>query len=94
GYGCVEAALRDLLGASGKLLPVSSGDPTAVARFTRDQGLVPESVVRAVDSVVALRNMATSDPARVTRDQAASFLALVDALLFALNAQRDRAVAG
>jgi hypothetical protein len=55
---------------------------------------VPESVVRAVDSVVALRNMATSDPARVTRDQAASFLALVDALLFALNAQRDRAVAG
>jgi hypothetical protein len=94
GFGAVEAALRDLLGASGKLLPVSSGDPTAVARFARDQGLVPESIVRAVDGVVALRNMATSDPARVTRDHAAAFLALVDALLYALTAQRDRVIAG
>jgi hypothetical protein len=45
----VEAALRDLLAGSGKLLPVGTGDPTAVARFARDQGLLPESIVRAVD---------------------------------------------
>ena len=93
-YGAVEAALRDLLGSAGKLVPVGSGDPTAIARFARDQALVPESIVRAVDGVVALRNMATSDPARVTRDHAAAFLALVDALLFALTAQRDRVIAG
>jgi hypothetical protein len=94
GYGCVEAALRELLGSTGKLVPVGSGDPTAVARFARDQGLVPESIVRAVDGVVTLRNAAAADPPRVTRDQAVKFLALVDALLFAIAAQRDRSITG
>lgn len=89
----VEAALRDLLGTSGKLVPVGSGDPTAVARFARDQGLVPESMVRAVDGVVLLRNVVTADPARLTKDQAVSFLALIDALLFVITAQRERSIA-
>ena len=93
-YGAVEAALRDLLGSAGKLVPVGSGDPTAVARFARDQGLVPESIVRAVDGVVALRNAVTADPARATRDHAVQFLALVDALLFALSPQREWSLAG
>jgi hypothetical protein len=93
-FGSVEAALRDLLGSAGKLVPVGSGDPTAIARFARDQGLVPESVVRAVDGVVTLRNAAAADPARVTRDHAVKFLALTDALLFAIGAQRDRSAAG
>jgi hypothetical protein len=93
-FATVEAALRDLLGSTGKLVPVGSGDPTAVARFARDQGLVPESIVRAVDGVVMLRNMVTADPARVTSDHAAAFLALVDALLFAVTTQRERAIAG
>ena len=91
-YGAVEEALRSLLGSSGKLLPVASGDPTAVARFARDQGLVPESVVRAVDGAAVLRNVATADPARLTRDQAVKYLSLIDALLFAIAAQRDRSV--
>jgi len=91
-FGAVEAALRDLLGSSGKLVPVGSGDPTALARFARDQGLVPESIVRAVDGVVSLRNLATADPSRVTRDHAVKFLALVDALLFAIGTQRDRSI--
>jgi hypothetical protein len=85
---------RELLGSSGKLAPVGSGDPTAVARFARDQGLVPESVVRAVDGVAALRGMVTADPARATREQAAKFLALTDALLFAITTQRERSIAG
>jgi hypothetical protein len=89
-FGAIEAALRDLLGSSGKLVPVGTGDPTAIARFARDQGLVPESVVRAVDGVVALRNSAAADPQRVTKDQAVKFLALVDALLFAITTQRER----
>jgi hypothetical protein len=93
-YGAVEAALRELLGSSGKLLPVSSGDPTAVARFARDQGLVPESIVRAVDGVVTLRNTVTADPARATREHAVTFLALVDALLFAITTQREWSVTG
>ena len=93
-FGAVEAALRGLLGSGGKLLPVGSGDPTAVARFARDQGLVPESVVRAVDGVVALRNAVTADPARATRDHAVQFLALVDALLFAITTQREWSMAG
>lgn len=91
-YGAVEAALRDLLGSAGKLVPVGSGDPTAIARFARDQALVPESIVRAVDGVVSLRNSVSSDPARVTRDHAEKFLALVDALLFATAAQRERSM--
>jgi hypothetical protein len=92
--GAVDAALRDLLGSGGKLVPVGTSDPAAVARFARDQGLVPESLVRAVDSVAALRNLAVADPARATRDHAVTYLALVDALLFAIAAQRDRAIAG
>ena len=92
-YAAVEAALRELLGSTGKLVPVGSGDPTAVARFARDQGLVPESIVRAVDGMVTLRNAVTADPSRVTSDQAATFLALVDALLFAITASRDRSIA-
>lgn len=92
--GAVDAALRDLLGSGGKLIPVGTSDPAAVARFARDQGLVPESLVRAVDSVATLRNLAVADPARATRDHAVTYLALVDALLFAIAAQRDRAIAG
>jgi hypothetical protein len=93
-FGAVEAALRDLLGSSGKLVPMGSGDPTAVARFARDQGLVPESIVRAVDGLAALRNVAAADPTRVTRDHAVTFLALVDALLYAITTQRERSIAG
>jgi hypothetical protein len=92
-FGAVEAALRDLLGSTGKLVPVGTGDPTAVARFARDQGLVPESIVRAVDGVVTLRSAVATDPSRVTRDHAVKLLALVDALLFAITAQRDRSIA-
>jgi hypothetical protein len=92
-FAAVEAALRELLGSTGKLVPVGSGDPTAVARFARDQGLVPESIVRAVDGMVTLRNAVTADPSRVTSDHAATFLALTDALLFAIAAQRDRSIA-
>jgi hypothetical protein len=90
--GSVEVALRELLGSSGKLVPVGTGDPTAVARFARDQGLVPESVVRAVDGAVELRNFAATDPARVTRDHAVKYLALIDALLYAITMQRDRSI--
>jgi hypothetical protein len=93
-FGAVEVALRELLGSSGKLVPVGSGDPTAVARFARDQGLVPESVVRAVDGVVALRNLASTDPTQMTRDHAVKFLALIDALLYAISTQRERSIAG
>jgi hypothetical protein len=91
-FGSVEVALRELLGSSGKLVPVGTGDPTAVARFARDQGLVPESVVRAVDGAVALRNFAAADTARVTRDHAVKYLALIDALLYAIVTQRDRSI--
>jgi hypothetical protein len=93
-FGSVEVALRELLGSSGKLVPLGTGDPTAVARFARDQGLVPESVVRAVDGAVVLRNFAAADPARLTRDHAVKYLSLIDALLFAIAAQRDRAITG
>ena len=93
-FESVEAGLRGLLGSSGKLVPVGGGDPTAVARFARDQGLVPESIVRAVDGVVTLRNSVAADPARATRDHAVTFLALVDALLFAITTQREWSVAG
>jgi hypothetical protein len=93
-FGAIDVALREMLGSSGKLVPVGSGDPASVARFARDQGLVPESVVRAVDGLATLRNLAAADPARVTRDHAVKYLALIDALLFAISAQRDRSTAG
>jgi hypothetical protein len=89
----VEAALRDLLTSSGKLVPAGGGDPAAVARFARDQRLVPESVVQAVDGVVALRNQAASDPARVTRQHARQYLALIDAVVFAIGRPSGRILA-
>jgi hypothetical protein len=92
-FGAIELALRDLLSASGKLLPVSTGDPTAVARFGRDQKLVPESVVRAVDGVVQLRNLVASDPARATREHAIQYLALIDATIFAISVHKEQAAA-
>lgn len=91
-FGSVEAGLRDLLTARGNVAPAGSGDPTAIARFARDQGLVPESIVRAVDGLVTLRNAAAADPPRVTREHAVQFLALIDALLFALTTQRAQVV--
>src|SRR5260370_14944229 len=66
-FGAVEVALRELLGSTRKLVPVGTGDPTAVARFAPDQWLLPESVVPPVDGAVALRNLAATDPPRVTR---------------------------
>jgi len=39
-----------------------------------------------------LRELFAADPARVTKDHAVKFLALVDALLFAISAQRDRSL--
>jgi hypothetical protein len=51
---------------------------------------MPESMVRAVDGIVSLRNFAASDPARATRDHAVKYLALVDTLLSAIARQRDR----
>jgi hypothetical protein len=91
--GSVEVALRDLLASGGKLVPVESGDPNATARFARDQRLVPESIVRAVDGVVTLRNLAASDPARATKDHAVTYLALIDATLFSINLHKEQAVA-
>ena len=91
-FGAVDVALRELLASSGKLVPVGSGDPAAIARFARDQGLVPESLVRTVDGLSTLRNLAAADPARVTKDQAAKYLALVDAFLYATTAQ-ERSIA-
>ena len=55
---------------------------------------MPESVVRAVDGAVVLRNFAAADPARVTRDHAVKYLALIDALLFAIVSQRERSITG
>ena len=71
-----------------------------VARFGRDQKLVPESVVRAVDGVVQLRNLVASDPARATREHAVQYLALPvgvldprGALLLGQRQLRDQAAA-
>jgi hypothetical protein len=94
GYGSLEAALRDLLSSSGKLIPTQAGDPTALARFARDQRLAPESLVRSVDQVGTLRNLAATDPPRVTRDQAVKYLALIDALQYAIGTCRARAISG
>jgi hypothetical protein len=93
-YASLEAALREMLSASGKLIPTAAGDPTALARFARDQGLAPESLVRSVDQVGTLRNLTASDPSRATRDQAVKYLALIDALLFAIAMCQGRAISG
>jgi hypothetical protein len=92
GFASLQDGLRELLSVSGKLIPTQAGDPTALARFARDQGLAPESLVRSVDQVGSLRNLAASDPSRVTRDQAVKYLALIDALMYAISTCQGRAI--
>ena len=45
-------------------------------------------------NLVALRTKATADPAQVTSEHAVQFLALIDALVYAIATQRERSIAG
>ncbi len=91
GYASLELALRDLLAATGKLQPTPGNDPAALARFARDQGLIPESLVRAIDEAGVLRGRIAGDPGRAQRGQALTFLALIDAALQVISVSRERA---
>src|SRR5258707_463449 len=48
----------------------------------------------AIPVLLRFATAAAADPARVTRDHAVKYLALIDALLFAITTQRERSISG
>jgi hypothetical protein len=85
-HAIVERALRKLVAD----LPEAEKRTSAVglARLAQQKGLIGEQTVRAVQGVSVLRNLAAHGSARdITPAQAQQYLALVDAVLFALPAE-------
>ena len=84
----IERTLREILVAAD--VPSDelrrAGSAVGLARLARRLGLIPDEAVRAVQGVSVLRNLAAHGSAReITPDQAAEYLALVDAVLFSLR---------
>jgi hypothetical protein len=60
----------------------------ALARLARDQGLISNEMLTAVEGLAVLRNLATHSPTdEIGAERARHYLALADAVLFALRAK-------
>lgn len=66
----------------------------ALARLARDQGLISDETLTAVDGLSVLRNLAAhSSTDEIGAERAHDYLALADAVLFALKAKPGSRVA-
>jgi hypothetical protein len=62
----------------------------ALARLARDQGLISDETLTAVEGLAVLRNLAAHSPTdEIGAERARDYLALADAVLFALKATPD-----
>lgn len=83
----VDRTLRELLvGANVSTEEVRrAGSTVGIARLARRHELISEQSLQAVEGVTVMRNLTAHGKQRVTREQAADYLLLVDALLYALR---------
>jgi hypothetical protein len=82
----VEEMLREKIRAAGGDVPEGLS-AAGLARRARELGLIKDEMVRAVEGVQVLHNLVAHGKAdEVTQKQAAEFLALVQALRYALEA--------
>jgi hypothetical protein len=87
-HTAVDRALRVILSATD--LPTSeinlAGSTVGLARLAREQGLISAKSLQAVEGITVMRNLAAHGSAReITTEQAEEYLALVDAILYALR---------
>ena len=88
-FGLVEAEVRTLLDAVGFTQLDGRWGATGLARRAKAAGLITEQALEAVEGVAVLRNLAAHRPAEVSEQTAREYLALIDAVLFALRGGAD-----
>jgi hypothetical protein len=86
-FARIEARLAALLdSADGE--PHRTAGGRALARRARDQGLISDETLTAVEGLSVLRNLAAHSPTdEIGAERARDYLALADAVLFALKAK-------
>ena len=92
-HKAIERELRDIVSSSGE----NTARMTAMgmARLAAKKGLISEASVRSVEGISYLRNLAVHGGAHdITSEQAAEYVALADALLYAIKGDYRRATGG
>lgn len=89
-HATVERTLHEMLStADVPSQETSRAGAVGLARVAQRRDLISEESLRAVEGVSVLRNLAAHGSAReITTEQANEYLALVDAVLFALRQPR------
>jgi hypothetical protein len=86
-FARIEARLVALLD-SGDVESYRTVGGRALARLARDQELISDETLTAVEGLAVLRNLAAHSPTdEIGADRARDYLALADAVLFALRAK-------
>lgn len=93
-HDAIERELRDLVGGHNLASP-ERGGAVRLARLAAQHGLLSEESVRAVEAITVLRNLVAHGGARkITSEQAEEYLALADAVLFAIRQDRRKDSSG
>lgn len=80
----VEARLSELVEGSNE--PTRYRSARQMARLARDRGLISDETLTAVDGLAILRNLVAHSPSEeIDAERARNYLALADAVLFALR---------
>jgi hypothetical protein len=86
-FGRVEARLREMLDNNPNST-VSLMSPIELARLGNRVGVISEQTLSAIEGLFVLRNLAAHSPAEaLSVNEAKDFLALADAVLYALRAK-------
>ncbi|WP_440900408.1 hypothetical protein [Actinosynnema sp.] len=92
-HRAIERELRDIVASSGETTTRASA--AGLARLAAKKGLISEASVRSVEGVSHLRNLAAHGNARaITSEQAAEYVQLADAVLYAIKGDYRRTKAG
>ena len=89
-FGRIEARLSEVLENAGAK-PPSRVTARVLARLARAEGLISDETLAAVDGLSMLRNLAAHSPADdIGVDRARDYIALADAVLYALRTKPAR----
>jgi len=91
-HSAVERELRSIVESLETRTSTTGMGAAGMARVAARAGVITEASVRAVEGVSVLRNLAAhGDARRISSEQAAEYVALVDAVLYTLRDDRQRA---